>query len=176
MAAAIVVAAVVMLSRPSAPTTQTGSGPNTAVSEPAANSAIESRDAPSNAAARPDANPPVDQNPAGAAGAAGAVVPQVATRVAPSAGAASAPTAPRSAAPEATPGNAEPTRDVSAKQLFAGTGGSAAAATNAGLRYRLIRRSENGTEVDVDPAMTLDRKSTRLNSSHIQKSRMPSSA
>ena len=40
----------------------------------------------------------------------------------------------------------------------------------------LISRSDGVLAADVRPLVRLDRKSTRLNSSHIQKSRMPSSA
>ena len=44
-------------------------------------------------------------------------------------------------------------------------------------RYPLLRRNRRHVRVSWDEAIqTIDRKSTRLNSSHIQKSRMPSSA
>ena len=40
----------------------------------------------------------------------------------------------------------------------------------------LLNKKDIEKSVDLDGMMDQDRKSTRLNSSHIQKSRMPSSA
>ena len=59
------------------------------------------------------------------------------------------------------------------------TAATSAAANSAYAGYQIIRR--NGAVVSFEPnkiavALMKDRKSTRLNSSHIQKSRMPSSA
>ena len=46
-----------------------------------------------------------------------------------------------------------------------------------GKSLRTVQKYETGEiEVSIDVVNELDRKSTRLNSSHIQKSRMPSSA
>ena len=44
------------------------------------------------------------------------------------------------------------------------------------LRHTGMSRSQFGRLSINDPRLVTDRKSTRLNSSHIQKSRMPSSA
>ena len=45
-----------------------------------------------------------------------------------------------------------------------------------GLKHALSAKAISGNLVILDTAVMADRKSTRLNSSHIQKSRMPSSA
>ena len=55
-------------------------------------------------------------------------------------------------------------------------GGAMGKASSLGLGITLARPDVDVWVLDGDGSLLIDRKSTRLNSSHIQKSRMPSSA
>ncbi len=163
-AAALLVAAVwvsrpadTSVSSPSSTTATTAPGPTsgTTAGTPGAGTPSTAAPAtpaspPTTAATNPTAAPTTPGSAPQATSATATPVPPATGQVASNLPAPGAPaTAPTTAA--ATPATPEA---LTAKQIFYNEGKGGAAATNAGLRFRLIQKVADGGESDVDPGKT----------------------
>ncbi len=160
IAAAVALGAIVILTRAPQPATGTDDVPldpdsSVAVTQagpPAIDASATSPAPSSNAAGAVNSGaaallPPTDRD--GTVG----IVPAPPEARRPSTSAAE-PTVVASGAPTA--------RDLSAKALFDGSAATPADRLNAGLRYRLTRRSPGGADADVDPTTTTFRSGDRV--------------